>query len=615
MSILQGVRRDFNVVRSLLPILMAARRAAADKTIDYSDLLEPHFRARPDSPALIGESGSMTWGELDAYANRVAHWAVGEGLTRGDVVSLSMENRPEFIGIWLGLSRIGVVSALMNTNLTGERLAHCMREANARHWIVGAEMAEAVASALPELSEAPQIFVAGGGGVAGGEKIESSAAIPSVLLEIASDARTFDTAHAEQSPSAVDPSLRTARLGKDGLFLIYTSGTTGLPKAARISHSKAIVTGIGSWKALGLNENDRSYCCLPLYHSAGGMMSVGGALLSGGALVIARRFSAKRFWSDCTQHEVTSFQYIGELCRYLLNSPPHPDETRHQIRVVIGNGLRPEVWTPFQERFQIPRIVEFYGATEGNLALLNFSGKVGAVGQFPGFLRRAVGIEVVRFDIENEEILRGPDGFCQRCDFDEPGELLIKIGETARFEGYTNESATKKKVLHDAFEKGDAYFRSGDLLRLDDEGYFYFVDRIGDTFRWKGENVATSEVAEVVSGVAGIEEANIYGVEIPGTDGRAGMAALVTNENFDIEALDSVVEEGLASYARPIFVRILPQMEITGTFKHRKVDLVREGFDPTKLTDRLYFRDPEKGRYVPLDLAAFERIGAGQIRL
>ena len=611
MSILKGVIRDANVVRSLIPILLASRSAAADRSIDYSDLLAPYFRSRPDSPVLIGESGSMTWRELDEFANRTANWAVGEGLSRGDVVALSMENRPEFIGIWLGLSRIGVVSALMNTNLNGERLAHCMREANAEHWIVGSEMASDVASALPELSATPRILVSG----PAGERMENETDVPSVLKEVASDAKAFDSIHSDQPSSPVDANLRTARQGGDGLFLIYTSGTTGLPKAARISHTKAIVTGLASWKSLGLTTRDRSYCCLPLYHSAGGMMCVGGALLSGGALVIARRFSAKRFWSDCTQNDVTAFQYIGELCRYLLNSPAHPDETNHRIRTALGNGLRPEVWTPFQERFKIPRIVEFYGATEGNFALVNFAGKVGAIGQLPGFLRNIVGIELVRFDIETEEILRGPDGFCQRCDFDEPGELLIKIGETTRFEGYTNESATKKKVLEGAFEEGDAYFRSGDLLRLDEEGFFFFVDRIGDTFRWKGENVATSEVAEVVSGVSGIEEANIYGVEIPGTDGRAGMAALVTTEAFDIEALDQVVEDGLASYARPIFVRILPQMEVTGTFKHRKVDLVREGFDPAKLSDRLYFRDPEKGRYVPLDLAAFERIEAGQVRL
>lgn len=611
MSILSGVRRDLGVVRSILPLLLSVRKAAADKEIDYSDFLDSHFRSRTDRPALIGESGSMTWGELDAYANRVAHWALGEGLSRGDVVALLMENRPEFVGIWLGLSRIGVVSALMNTNLTGDRLAHCMREAKARHWIVGVELAEAAASAVVELADVPQVLVTGSVGA----PIEEPAAIPSVLSGVASDARPFDGLHAQQSTAAVDPAVRAGRIGADGIFLIYTSGTTGLPKAARISHSKALVTGMSSWKSLKLTPSDRTYCCLPLYHSAGGMMSVGAALLSGGTLVIARRFSAKRFWSDCVQHEVTTFQYIGELCRYLLNSPPHPDERRHRIRSIIGNGLRPDVWEPFQERFQIPKIVEFYGATEGNFALLNFSGKVGAIGQFPGFIRKAIGIELVRFDIESEELVRGADGFCQKCDFDEAGELLIKITETTRFEGYTNESATEKKVLRNAFEEGDAYFRSGDLLRLDAEGFFYFVDRIGDTFRWKGENVSTSEVAEVISAAPGIEEANVYGVSVSGTDGRAGMAALVTNPDFDIDALSGLVEEGLASYARPIFIRILPEMEITGTFKHRKVDLVREGFDPARLSDRLYFRDPEKGRYVPLDVGTFERIESGQIRV
>jgi fatty-acyl-CoA synthase len=610
MSVLAGVRRDIEVVRSLFPVILASRKAAPDKTIEYSDFLDGYFRSRPNRPALIGESGSMTWGELDAFANRVAHWALREGLSRGDVVALLMENRPEFIGVWLGLSRIGVVSALLNTNLRGDRLAHCMREAGARHWIVGVELDEAAASAVTHLTDVPQVFVTGSRKT----PIEDIGSIPTPLLQVTPDARPFDGLHAEQSAEAVPADVRAGRLGGDGIFLIYTSGTTGLPKAARISHTKAILTGVGSWKSLRLTPNDRTYCCLPLYHSAGGMMSVGGALLSGGALVIARKFSAKRFWSDCTQHDVTSFQYIGELCRYLLNSPPHPDERRHQIRTAIGNGLRPDVWEPFQERFQIPRIVEFYGATEGNLALVNISGKVGAIGQFPSFLRKAVGIEVVRFDIETEEIVRSADGLCQRCDFDEAGELLIKITGTARFEGYTNESETEKKVLRNAFKEGDAYFRSGDLLRLDAEGFFYFVDRIGDTFRWKGENVATSEVAEVISNAPGIEETNVYGVSIRGTDGRAGMASLVTNDDFEIDRLGRVVEDGLASYARPVFVRILSQMEITGTFKHRKVELVREGFDPTKVSDRLFFRDPEKGRYVPLDLSAFERIEAGQVR-
>jgi fatty-acyl-CoA synthase len=611
MSLLSGLRRDAEVVRSLVPVLLGRRKAGENRTVSFSDLIEPHMRSRADRPALIGESGSMTWRDLDVFANRIAHWALSEGLERGDVVALLMENRPEFVAIWLGLSRVGVVSALLNTNLTGERLAHCMREANARHWIVGAELAEAAASALPELKDKPRVLVAG----ASDSPVLDGTSIPSSLRAVDPEAQAFDALYSEQPGTAVDPAMRAGRLGKDGLFLIYTSGTTGLPKAAHISHSKAITSGLLASKIQGLTVNDRNYCCLPLYHSAGGMMCAGGSLLSGGALVIARRFSAKRFWSDCAQHDVTSFQYIGELCRYLINSPPHPEERNHRIRCVIGNGLRPEVWQPFQDRFAIPRIVEFYGATEGNMALINFSGKLGAVGQLPGILRKAIGIELVRFDIESEEIIRSADGGCERCDFGEAGELLIKITASSRFEGYTSKSATEKKIVRDAFEKGDAYFRSGDLLRLDEEGFFFFVDRIGDTFRWKGENVSTNEVAEVISSVPGIEEANVYGVPISGTDGRAGMAALVTTEAFDLSSLGRVIEAELASYARPIFVRILPEMEITGTFKHRKVDLVREGFDPRTLSDPIYFFDPDAKHYVRLDGDMFERIESGQVRL
>jgi fatty-acyl-CoA synthase len=429
------------------------------------------------------------------------------------------------------------------------------------------------------------------------------------------DLADLDAALVKQSSAAVDPALRRGLRAGDGLFLIYTSGTTGLPKAARISHTKAIVTGGGSMHAQGLTSSDRTYCCLPLYHSAGGMMAAGAALLSGGTLVISRKFSAKRFWSDCAQHDVTSFQYIGELCRYLLNSPPHPDERRHRIRCVIGNGLRPEIWTAFQKRFAIPRIIEFYGATEGNMALINLPGRVGAVGQLPHFLRKLIGIELVRFDVEAEEIVRGADGFCERADFGEPGEAIIKISKTSRFEGYTNPEATEKKILRNAFAKGDAYFRTGDLLRLDSEGFFYFVDRIGDTFRWKGENVATSEVTQVLAVQPGVEEVNVYGVSVPGSEGRAGMAAIVTGEGFDLEALGRHVVAELAPYARPLFLRILPQMEITGTFKHRKVDLVREGFDPSRLPDPLYFLDPKEDVYVRLDAATFEGIASGEIRV
>jgi fatty-acyl-CoA synthase len=315
------------------------------------------------------------------------------------------------------------------------------------------------------------------------------------------------------------------------------------------------------------------------------------------------------------KYEATAFQYIGELCRYLLNSPPHPDERRHKLRVCIGNGLRPEVWEPFRTRFGIPRILEFYGATEGNVAFMNFDGKVGAVGRLPGFMSRLTGTRLVRYDVAKDEHVRGPDGFCVPCKPGEVGEAIGKISERLRFEGYTSREATEKKVLRDVFEKGDAYFRTGDLLRADADDYVYFVDRIGDTFRWKGENVATSEVAEVMTVCPGVREVNVYGVAIAGHDGRAGMAAVVVDDDFDAERLAAHVVRELPSYARPLFVRIQTEIEVTGTFKHRKVDLVTEGFDPSRVGDPLLFFDAERGSYVPLDVELHGRILGGGVRI
>jgi fatty-acyl-CoA synthase len=373
--------------------------------------------------------------------------------------------------------------------------------------------------------------------------------------------------------------------------------------------------GGGAAAAQRLTPDDRVYITLPLYHSAGGVMAAGAALLSGGSMVLTRKFSASRFWSDCVRYEATAFQYIGELCRYLLNSPSSPDERRHRVRVCIGNGLRPEVWGPFQSRFGIPRILEFYGATEGNVALMNFDGKVGAVGRLPGFMRRLLGVQLVKYDVAKDAHVRGADGFCVPCKPGEVGEAIGKISDRMRFEGYTSREATEKKVLRDVFQRGDAYFRTGDLLRCDAEDYVYFVDRIGDTFRWKGENVATSEVAEVIAVCPGVREANVYGVAIPGQDGRAGMAALVVDGGFDPAQLAAHVARELPSYARPLFLRLQPELEVTGTFKHRKVDLVEEGFDPARVTDPVLFFDVERGAYVPLDGALHARILGGGVRI
>jgi len=309
------------------------------------------------------------------------------------------------------------------------------------------------------------------------------------------------------------------------------------------------------------------------------------------------------------------FEYIGELCRYLLNAPPSPLEKGHRIRAITGNGLRPEIWRAFQQRFAIPRIVEFYGATEGNVSMLNYDGTVGAVGRVPDYLEWLLPSRVVRFDVEREVPVRGPDGLCIECGPDEAGEALGGISTRAgrEFEGYTAKADSDKKMLRDVFKKGDVWFRTGDLMRRDEHGYFYFVDRIGDTFRWKGENVSTGEVGAALLAVPGIREANVYGVTVAGLDGRAGMAALVVDGDFNLEELPTRLKS-LPAYARPIFLRLSPRIEVTGTFKQRKVDLVREGLDPSAIADPLYFLDPDSGRYERLTPERYADIVECRIR-
>jgi fatty-acyl-CoA synthase len=474
-------------------------------------------------------------------------------------------------------------------------LAHSLAISGAKNLILGAELADNYASAADDMPERPKVWTTGGL-VQGSENLDANLAV--------------------QSGDALPKNVRAGMTANDKCFFIYTSGTTGLPKAANMSHLR-IQTMMHSFaSAMKSTERDRMYVVLPLYHSAGGVCAIGSTLTVGGSVVIRRKFSATQFWDDCRKYGATQFQYIGELCRYLLNAPPHPLERKHKLRVVMGNGLRPEIWPAFKARFKIPHIIEFYGATEGNVALVNMDGKVGSVGRIPGYMRRILQTRLVQFHIEKEEPVRTAKGFCIECRPDEVGEAIGKIDEErGRFEGYTKGAETEKKILRNVFEKGDAWFRTGDLLRRDRQGYFYFVDRIGDTFRWKGENVATSEVAEAISVFPGIKEANVYGVKVPGADGRAGMAALVTAAPLDLAKFKTHLEKNLAAYARPIFLRIQPEIEVTGTFKHRKIELVKEGYDPRVVKDPLFFLDPVDGQYVPLTPELHDRLVAGEVRL
>ena len=365
---------------------------------------------------------------------------------------------------------------------------------------------------------------------------------------------------------------------------------------------------------------DRMYDCLPMYHTAGGVVATGAVLIKGGSVVIRERFSAREFWDDIVRWDCTLFQYIGELCRYLLNSPPNPKERTHRLRLACGNGLRPEIWGQFKRRFKIPKIIEFYAATEGNVSLFNFEDKEGAVGRLPWWIAMRFPTKVVRFDVEHQQPVRDAQGFCIECGPDEAGEVIGKIMKEAskpgqRFEGYAAEGETDKKILRDVFVKGDTWFRTGDLMRRDANGYFYFIDRIGDTFRWKGENVSTTEVEEVLGQFDGVLEANVYGVQVPGRDGRAGMAAVVARETLNLTALHDYLTRNLPEYARPVFLRIREEIDVTTTFKQKKIDLVQQGFDPATVKDPIYFNDLQRGAFVRVDPQLYAWINSGGVRL
>jgi len=597
MRVWKRAAREWRYLRGLLRTLRRVRPVSADSDRLPCDDFEAAVDKYRDRPAVVFEGRTATYAELDAMANRYANWAKARGVKRGDTVALFMQNRLEYLPIWLGLSKVGVATALINNQLGGAALVHCLDLAGAAHLIADIESAEVFETVREELARPMTDWIVGGGG-----------ARPDRDLD-----RTL------KGVSALRPEGATARAGikgRDICLYIYTSGTTGLPKAAKVTHMRVQLYMRGFAAATEATPEDRIYITLPLYHATGGVCATGAALLNGAAIVLKRKFSATQFWDDVVAERVTMFVYIGELCRYLVNLPERPEERTHKLRLAFGNGLRPDVWTRMLQRFRLARILEFYGATEGNVSILNFDGKPGAVGRIPGYVRSRFNVRLIRLDPETEEPMRGPSGLCIECRPGEVGECVGEIGKAARmhFVGYADKAASSSKVLQNTFKKGDAWFRTGDLMVQDQEGYFYFVDRIGDTFRWKGENVSTTEVAGHLTQAPGVLEATVYGVETPGAEGKAGMAALVVDEGFDPAALQAHVDAALPAYARPVFLRIAPQIETTGTFKQRKMDLVREGFDPGRVKAPLYVRLPDKG-YVPLRPALFKKIAEGQVRL
>ena len=551
------LRSNATVTRDWVRALATVQRLMDSDDAALARTVHAHAAAHGAAPALIGRDETLTYAGLSARINRYARWALAEGLAPGDVVALNLANRPDYAAIWLGLGQVGCVAALLNTNLAADAIAHCIAVAGARRTVDAAHLPE-----IAPLSGAP--------------------------LE----------AHERRPPRARDRAL-----------LIYTSGTTGLPKATNVTHARVLEWS--GWFA-GMMEavpEDRLFNTLPMYHSVGGIVAVGSMLVAGGAVIVRERFSASGFWPDAAASGATVVQYIGELCRYLLHAPKNPADTQHKVRLAVGNGLHAEVWTAFQERFAIPRILEFYAASEGSVSFTNAEGQPGALGRVPAFLRDRFTVALVREDA----------GRWVRVATGEAGEAIGRLGSGARFDGYTDAGASEQKILRDVFEPGDRWYRTGDLLRQDSDGFYYFVDRLGDTFRWKGENVSTTEVDAVLRACPGVLDAASYGVAMPGADGKAGMAALVVDGAFDFAILHAHLAQRLPSYARPLFVRLCPALETTGTFRLRKADLAREGYagstDPVWKDDGTAFlRHPGSKfpastvRTVPVMLAALSLI-------
>jgi len=583
--------RKPSAAKTWLKAIELTSRIEAEPSRLFADAVEDWAARQPDRPALVSDTGRLSYRELAERINRYARWALSAGIKRGDTVCLIMPTRPDYVAAWLGISKAGGVVALINTKLVGQSLAHCVNVARAEHIILASELADVFATAQPLLAGAPKIWSDG-----------------NIDVELGK----FDggpLSAAERRDVTID----------ERALLIYTSGTTGLPKAASISHRR--ILNWGGWFAglTGASPDDRLYSCLPVYHSVGGVVAPCSMLFAGASVALAEKFSATNFWQDITRFDCTLFQYIGELCRYLLKAPACEFERQHRLRLACGNGLRGDIWDEFRARFAIPQVLEFYAATEGNFSLYNVEGKAGAIGRIPALLAHRFPAAIVRVDPDSGTPIRGDDGLCIAFARNEAGEAIGRIGTAdeggGRFEGYTDRAETEKKILRDVFARGDAWFRTGDLMRLDEQGFFHFVDRVGDTFRWKGENVATSEVNDAIRECAGVLDATTYGVEVAGHDGRAGMSAIVVGDDFNLGALADHLAARLPVYAHPLFLRISAGLDATETFKQKKHQLAREGFDPAAIADPLYFRDPVSGAYRPLSADEQARIIGGAIRI
>ena len=590
--------RVLGELRYLIPV-MRYKFPDPDDPASLAHTFQDTTNRFTERPFLYFEDEMWTYADTNKAANILATYLTSTGVKHGDRIVLFMENRPSFVISLLALNKIGAIAVLINTSLTGDPLIHCINSSDSIKCIVGAEQADALEDVLDQINITKQEDFLW-------SKDTDQYSLPDWAIDLQAQLDNSNDKNLDETNSVK---------AKDVACYIFTSGTTGVPKAAICPNQKLIAASVNIKMAgYRINEKDCMHNSLPLYHSTGLMLGLCAVVQAGASTFIKRKFSATSFWDEVQKYNTTALVYIGELCRYLANSEPRQAEQNNPLKVMVGNGLRPDVWDTFKDRFQVNRIVEIYGASEGNALFMNLLNKNKTIGM------TNADVALIEYDVAEDEVLKTDDGFCKRILNHDPGLLIVRIGPNAVFNGYTDAQATEKKILRNVFDEGDAWFNTGDLIKTVDVGYslgkthYQFVDRIGDTFRWKSENVSTNEVGEILNGYKDVNMSNVYGVQIPGCEGRAGMAAfsLEDAENFDWQAFSDYVENSLPKYARPLFIRIIQEMDTTGTFKLKKNDLRNEAFDIGKVSDPIYCLKPNSSNYVALDNEWLQTINSEQ---
>ncbi|MBU2874921.1 long-chain-acyl-CoA synthetase [Marinobacter salexigens] len=568
----------------------------ASKPLTLGTLIEKNAEKYRDRTAILFEDRSITWGEFNAWSNRIAAYLQAQGLKKGDSIAVLLENRPEILAVVAGAAKIGVACAMLNSSQRGKVLEHSINLTSPKMIVVGAELVPSfddIKASLQLDHPSPFLFLADT------NTLNSFGDTPSGYANMAQQVSTFNS----NNPELSDP----PRTGDTAIFL-FTSGTTGLPKAAPGSHTKFIKAygGFGMM-ALSMTPDDVFYCTLPLYHGTGLVVCWSTALAGGSAFALRRKFSASAFWDDVRRYDATAFGYIGELCRYLLNQPPSDQDRNHRLTKMLGNGLRPSIWNEFKDRFGIETVSELYASSEGNVGFSNFFNMDNTVGL------STAPYKLVKFHDGTRDPIRNEKGVLEEAEKGEPGLLISENTKKWAFEGYTQKEATEKSLIRDAFKKGDAWFNTGDVLKSIGCGHLQFVDRMGDTFRWKGENVSTNEVENMIDGSGMVEEAIVYGVEIPKTNGKAGMVTLVPSKgSFDINKLLTYLQANLPAYAVPVFIRVTEAIEKTGTFKYRKVDIQKAGYALERPNEEVYAWLPKTEGYTLLTPDLVSDIDSGQ---